>query len=191
MSAGETESKVIQRARNGDRLAVKEIYDRYVGYLAATCSRFLPDKSEQKDVLQDCFLKIFSSLDKFDYRGEGSFKAWLRQIVVNECLKTLRKRRRSVPIEYEWELGDYPLEDDDAPPDLENVPASAIQKMIEGLPEGYRTVFILSALEEKSHKEIAAELGITENTSASQLFRARSMLAKKIKEYKEKLKIKR
>ena len=188
---GETERQVIERARNGDRKAIRRLYDCYSQYMSATCSRYLTDKGDHKDVLQDSFVKVFSSLDRFEYRGEGSFKAWLRQIAVNECLKFLRSRRRSVPIVFEEEVKDVAEEEENDPPDIRKVPAGVIQKMIEGLPEGYRTVFNLYALEEKSHKEIASLLGISENTSASQLHRARAILAGKIKEYIDKVKIKR
>lgn len=187
----EKEKQVFERARDGDRKAVRQLYDRYSSFLAATCARFLPDLGDQKDVLQDGFVKIFSSLDKFDYRGEGSLKAWMRQIVVNECLKVLRKRKRSVPILFEEELRDVEVEEDTGPPEVEKVPAAVIHEMIKGLPEGYRAVFNLFVLEEKNHKEISELLGITESTSASQLYRARMILAKKIKEYLGKVKIKR
>ena len=182
----ETESQLLERARNGDRAAVKEIYDRYSGYLAATCSRFLPAPRDQKDALQESFVKIFSSLDSFDYRGEGSLKAWMRRVLVNECLKVLRGMRRGVPIVFEESIRDVAEEEDTDPPDIDKVPAQAIHEMIQSLPEGYRTVLNLYALESKSHKEIAGLLGISENTSASQLHRARTILARMIKEYQEK-----
>lgn len=191
MLTEETERQVIERARNGDRAAVEEIYDRYSRYLSATCARFLPDQRDLKDVLQECFVKIFTSLDRFDYRGDGSLKAWMRQIVVNESLKTIRRRRKSVPIVFEERIQDVAEEEVIEPPDVEKVPAAAIQKMIQELPDGYRAVFNLYAMEDKSHKEIAAALGISENTSASQLHRARAILARKIKEYSEKVIIKR
>lgn len=187
----EKEKQVFERARDGDRKAVRQLYDRYSSFLAATCARFLPDPGDQKDVLQDGFVKIFSSLDKFDYRGEGSLKAWMRQIVVNECLKVLRKRKRSVPILFEEELRDVEIEEDTGPPEVEKVPAAVIHEMIKELPDGYRAVFNLFVLEEKNHKEISELLGITESTSASQLYRARMILAKKIKDYLGKVKIKR
>ena len=187
----EKEKQVFERARDGDRKAVRQLYDRYSSFLAATCARFLPDPGDQKDVLQDGFVKIFSSLDKFDYRGEGSLKAWMRQIVVNECLKVLRKRKRSVPILFVEELRDVEIEEDTGPPEVEKVPAAVIHEMIKELPDGYRAVFNLFVLEEKNHKEISELLGITESTSASQLYRARMILAKKIKEYLGKVKIKR
>lgn len=186
MSTEEKDRQVIERARDGDRKAVRELYDRYSGYLAAVCARFLPDVRDQKDVLQDSFVKIFSSLDRFDYRGEGSLKAWMRQILVNVSLKALKKRRKAVPILYEEALKDEVAEEEEVdPPNSGEIPSGVIQKMIMELPEGYRTVLNLYALEDKSHKEISEMLGISENTSASQLFRARQILAKKLKDYKE------
>lgn len=178
-----TEKKVIEKALEGDRNAVKLLYDRYSDFLTAICSRFFPARVDQCDILQDSFVKIFSSLDRFVYKGEGSLKAWMKQITINECLKALRNRKRSVPIVYEGELRDTEEEDDSGPPDLTDVPAGVIHRMIQELPEGYRAVFNLFALERKPHKEIALLLGISESTSASQFARAKGLLAKKIIEY--------
>ena len=177
------ERSLVEQARKGDRGAMKRIYDCYSRYLAATCSRYLPGEDELRDVLQDSFVKIFSSLDKFEFRGEGSLKAWMRQVSVNEALKLIRKRKRNDTVEYKWDLPDK--EEEDLEPEVTDVPASVIQKMIQALPEGYRTVLNLYAFEEKSHKEIAGLLGISESTSASQLHRARALLAKQINEYKK------
>ena len=104
--SGDMEKVLVEQARNGDRAAMRQIYDCYSRYLAATCSRYLPDGGDLRDVLQDSFVKIFSSLGKFDYRGEGSLKAWMRQISVNEALKFIRKRKRSDTVEYKWDLPD-------------------------------------------------------------------------------------
>ena len=179
------ERGLVEQARKGDRGAMKRIYDCYSRYLAATCSRYLPGESDLRDVLQDSFVKIFSSLDKFEFRGEGSLKAWMRQVSVNEALKMIRRRKRNDTVEYKWDLPDT-QEEDDPEPDVAEVPPSVIQKMIQALPEGYRTVLNLYAFEEKSHKEIAGLLGISESTSASQLHRARALLARQINEYKKK-----
>ena len=179
------ERGLVEQARKGDRGAMKRIYDCYSRYLAATCSRYLPGESDLRDVLQDSFVKIFSSLDKFEFRGEGSLKAWMRQVSVNEALKLIRRRKRNDTVEYKWDLPDT-QEEDDPEPDVAEVPPSVIQKMIQALPEGYRTVLNLYAFEEKSHKEIAGLLVISESTSASQLHRARALLARQINEYKKK-----
>lgn len=181
--AEDIERKIVERARDGDQKAMKQIYDCYVNYLTATCSRYLPDRGELRDVLQDSFVNIFSSLGRFTYRGEGSLKAWMRQISVNEALKKIRKRKSGKTVEYKWDLPD--LEDEEEP-DVGNVPGQVIQEMIKELPEGYRMVLNLYAFEEKSHKEIAELLGISESTSASQLHRARNLLARMINEYKKK-----
>ncbi len=181
--SGDIEKTLVEQARKGDRDAMRQIYDCYSRYLTATCSRFLPDNGDLRDVLQDSFVKIFSSLDRFDYRGEGSLKAWMRQISVNEALKLIRRRKRSDTVEYKWDLPDREEEEE---PDVGNVPPEVIQKMIKELPEGYRTVLNLYVFEDKSHREIADLLGITESTSASQLHRARAILARRINEYKKK-----
>ncbi len=180
----EAERSVVNRAKKGDRDAMKQIYDCYSRYLAATCSRFLSDGDALKDVLQDSFVKIFTSIGSFDYRGQGSLKAWMRQIAVNEVLKLLRKRRRGDTVDYTRELPDT-VEDEVEEKDVAEIPAPVIQNMIKSLPEGYRTVLNLYVFEEKSHREIASLLGIAENTSASQLHRARALLARQITEYKK------
>lgn len=177
------ERHLVEQARKGDRTAMRQIYDCYSRYLTATCSRYLPDNDDLRDVLQDSFVKIFSSLGKFDYRGEGSLKAWMRQVSVNEALKLIRKRKRSDTVEYKWDLPDKEDEEDNT--DVGEIPQEVLQKMIQALPEGYRTVLNLYAFEEKSHKEIAGLLGISESTSASQLHRARAILARQINEYKK------
>ncbi len=179
------ERSLVEQARKGDRGAMKRIYDCYSRYLAATCSRYLPEGDDLRDLLQDSFVKIFSSLDKFEFRGEGSLKAWMRQVSVNEALKLLRRRKRTDTVEYKWDLPDT-QDEEDGQTDAADVPASVIQKMIKALPDGYRTVLNLYVFEEKSHREIAGLLGISETTSASQLHRARALLARQINDYKKK-----
>lgn len=183
---GEIERRIVERARDGDGSARKQIYDSYSRYLAAVCARLLPDPVDQMDVLQDSFIKIFTSLDRFDFRGEGSLKAWMRQISVNESLKFLRNKRRTEVVSYESEIPEEAVEEET---DVEGVPIEELQNMIKSLPGGYRAVFNLYAMEDKSHKEIAGLLGISESTSASQLHRARVVLAQKIREYRLKKKI--
>lgn len=159
---------------------MKVIYDRNVRYLSAVCARYIPAEDDLKDVLQESFIKIFSSLGKFDYKGTASLKAWMKKIVVNEALMFLRKKDRSAFISFTEEPPDI-LEDADPP--VDDVPPEVMQKMIRDLPSGYRTVLNLYVFEEKSHKEIASVLGISENTSFSQFHRAKNLLAKKLKDY--------
>jgi RNA polymerase sigma-70 factor (ECF subfamily) len=154
------------------------LYDRYIGYLTAVCSRYVVDSAAVKDVLQDAFVKVFSKLDGFEYRGEGSLKAWMSRIVVNDSLKSLRGAGR---LKYVDELPD--TEGEGEIEGMPDVPVRELAEMIKSLPDGYRTVFNLFVFEKKSHREIAGLLGIKEDSSASQFFRARAMLAKKIKDY--------
>ena len=176
-----SEKQIAEEIRNGSNAAVKKLYDESSGYLLALCSRYIPDHAAAEDVLQDSFLKILSSIGSFTWKGNGSLKAWMSRITVNEALQYLRKQKKSSFIDYGDRLPDMTDEDDD--PEVESVPPEVIQKMIQELPDGYRTIFNLVVFEEKPHKEIADLLGITESTSASQFHRARKILAKKINDY--------
>ena len=167
----------MQQVRRQDKTAMKMLYDRYVGYLTAVCARYIPDDDDVKDILQEAFIKAFQSMDRFSWRGEGSLKAWLTRIVVNDSLKALRRKK---PVALSASLAETVEEED---PAFEAVPLPVIQGMIRKLPDGYRTVFNLFVFEDKSHKEIASLLGIKENSSASQLYHAKAMLARWIKDY--------
>lgn len=156
---------------------MRSFYERYAGYLTAVCSRYVVDRSDVKDILQEAFVKAFQGLDRFEYRGEGSVRAWITRIVVNDSLKYLRTSSR---LNFVDDLPDLPEDDESSLPDI---PPAVVQNMIKALPDGYRTVFNLYVFEKKSHREIASLLGIKEDSSASQYFRARAMLARNIKQY--------
>lgn len=159
---------------------MRQLYDRYAECLAGVCIRYIADEDDRKDVLQECFIKIFTSIDKFEYRGEGSLKSWMIRITVNESLRFIKRCMKDCFIEYVGEMPDTPDE-----PEVDDIPDDVINSMILSMPPGYRAVFNLYVFEQKSHKEIAAMLGIEENSSASQFSRAKSYLARRIKEYKK------
>ena len=182
-SEKDNEFELLQLVRKGDSSAKKEIYHHYIRYLTAVCARYILVEADLKDVLQESFIKIFTSIDKFEYRGDGSLKAWMARIVVNESLKLLKSNERFDFVQNEWDLPEVEHEEDNEP-DTDDVPAQAIQEMIRELPTGYRTVFNLYVFENKSHKEIASILNIKENTSASQLHKAKNKLAEMINAYK-------
>lgn len=129
-------------------------------------------------MLQDAFIRIFERFGSFRYRGEGSLRAWMTRIVVNFAQQDLKRSDRLLPA---GELPDVP---EDGGQEFDDLPMDVIQGMICRLPDGYRTVFNLFVFERLKHKEIAALLGIKENSSASQFLRARAMLAKEIAEYR-------
>ena len=162
-----TELQLLEALRRRDSTGIQAFYDRYVGYLTAVALRYVPDRAAVKDILQD----------RFEYRGEGCLKSWACRIVVNGALKSLRSQGK---LKYVEDLPDVP-EEDDVP--VQEVPAAVLQRMIQELPDGYRTVFNLFVFEKKSHREIAGLLGIREDSSASQYFRARAYLARQVKAY--------
>ena len=172
-----SERELLRLVRSGDPTGTRALYERYVGYLTAVCSRYVPDRAAVKDILQDAFISIFTRIADFEFRGEGSLRAWMTRIVVNGALKSLRGSGR---LSYVEEIPDREEEDLET---LPQVPPAILADMIKALPDGYRTVFNLYVFEKKSHKEIAELLGIKENSSASQFFRARALLARQIKDY--------
>ena len=178
----ETEEKRwLRKALDGDNTATECIYRKHVRYLSALCSRYITEDEDIRDVLQESFIKIFTSLDRFRYRGEGSLKAWMAKITLNETLKFVRNNSR-LPID-SIDDKDMNIADGDSM-ETEDIPTDVLHQFIRELPDGYRTVFNLYVIDDKSHKEIAQLLGIKQNTSASQLHKAKSMLAQKIKHYR-------
>lgn len=175
------EERWLRKALDGDNTATEWIYRKHVRYLSALCSRYITEDEDIKDVLQESFIKIFTSLDSFKYRGEGALKAWMAKITLNETLKFVRNNSR-LPID-SIDDKDINIADGDSM-ETEDIPIDVLHQFIRGLPDGYRTVFNLYVIDDKSHKEIAQLLGIKENTSASQLHKAKSMLAQKIKHYR-------
>lgn len=173
----ETEEQLLQRIRQGECGAQRRLYERFSGYLMAVCLRYLSDREATEDVLQDCFVKILTSIGRFEYRGEGSLKAWVTRVAANESLNYLRHHERIELVE------EIPDEMEEEEPDVGNVPLELLQRMIEELPVGYRAVFNLYVFEQMSHKQIAKVLGIKESTSASQYFRAKKLLARRIRNY--------
>jgi len=155
-------------------------YSLYAPYLKGVCSRYIIDSNDVKDVLQEALIRILTHVDDFQYQGPGSLQAWAGRIVANEAVRHLKRRQELV--ELRPELPDMAEEDD---PPIADIPPEVIHEMIRQLPTGYRTVFNLYVLEDKSHDEIARMLGITPGTSTSQLCRAKNLLAKIIKAYNQ------
>lgn len=174
------EEKLLLKVHKGDKAAQELLYRQHVRYLAALSSRYVANDDDAKDVLQESFIKIFSSINNFEYRGEGSLRAWMARITLNEALAFIRKNCNAALVD----IADYDdkLADDEI--ETEGIPTDVIYQFIRELPDGYRAVFNLYAIEDKSHKEIAELLGIKVNTSASQLYKAKAILAKKINQYK-------
>ena len=167
-------SEQIEDARSGNAAAQKVLFNRLADPMMALCCRYVKNREDAEEILLDGFYKFFSHLQGFRYQGEAALFAWVRQIMVNECLMFLR-RHHSFAIVSEAgaeELaggGDGPLDD---------LSAEEIFGLIVRLPVGYRTVFNLHVIEGIEHREIAELLGIAEGTSKSQLSKAKLLLRK-------------
>lgn len=176
-----SEQHLLSLLSSGDKTAARALYDKYVGCLAAVCSRYVVDKDDVKDLLQEVFIKIFTQINTFRYRGEGSLKAWMTRVTVNMSINFL-KTAGKLPVVHDDMVSLASAEAEE--PVADGVPPDVLQEMIKSLPAGYRAVLNLYVFENKSHKEIAQLLNIKPTSSASQLFHAKAMMAKKIKEYK-------
>lgn len=157
------------------------LYAEFADYMAGVCLRYVPQPDDMRDVLQEALIKVFSSVGKFNYRGEGSLKAWLTRVVVNEALMFLRNKKKMMFVDSEREIPDTPED----PPDTSGLTAEMVDEALRQLPDGYRAVFNLYAIEGRSHKEIAELLGIKPDTSASQYHRAKAMMARILRKRKE------
>lgn len=174
----ESEKLLLHRIKEGDNKALQQLYERYIGHAMAVGLRYVPNRADAEDVVQDSFIKILTTVTKFEYRGEGSLKAWVMRVVTNEAINFLRKQGRFTFVD------DIPEEDgEEEPPQLSKIPPQVLNRLIGELPTGYRLVLNLYVFEQKSHKEIADMLGIKESSSASQYLRAKRTLAHKIKNY--------
>jgi len=178
--SGTIEQRLVQRLQDGDKVAAREFYALYADHLAGICARYIADEEDQKDVFQDAFVHILTHINDFQYQRSGSLLAWAAKVTVNTSLKFLRTQQRHEFVSLDSDLSDEPEEDD---PPVSDIPPDVIQQMLSQLPTGYRTVLNLYVFEGKSHKEIAQLLDIKENSSASQLHRAKNLLAKMIQKY--------
>ena len=170
--------QLIDECKKGNRLAQKELYDKYARKMMGVCLRYVSDRETARDLLQDGFVKVFTSLDT--YTGSGVFDAWIRKIFVNGALEYLRRgdvlREAS-----DWDSITEPVESFSASA-VSELSAAELMKLVQELPAGFRTVFNLFAIEGYSHREIAEMMNITESTSRSQYTRARQLLQKRVKE---------
>ncbi len=170
-----TEIQLIERLKNGDRAAQRELYDRYSRLLFWVARKYLSKKEEAEEALLNGFFKAMTQIERFE--GRGSFEGWLRRIVVNESLMMLRSRSAlHFPIDearLEGREDDFDIEAD--------LSARDILALLERLPQGCRTVFSLYAIDGLRHHEIADALGISINTSKSQLIVAREKLREMVK----------
>ncbi len=164
---------MIKKAIANNRDAQRTIYDKYAPKMLSVCRQYIRDVHFAEDVMVCSFVKVFKNLSAFEHRG--SFEGWIRRIMVRESISYLRKQQ-------------FVVFDDEVVDKKERVvfeesmiDGEYVQELIDSLPEGYKVVFVLYAVEGYKHQEIAKMLKISEGTSKSQLFKARKMLQENLK----------
>jgi len=183
--------EIIDGCIKGNKNSQSLLYDKFAGKLYGISLRYIGKTAEAQDVLQDSMIKIFRNISKVKYTTEESFLSWMKRITVNTALNHIRdnfKNNKTESLfdnEYKsiTEQEEYFSEYDEL---LEHINKESLFKMIQDLPDGYRTIFNLYAIENYSHKEIAEQLDVSVSTSKTQLFKARRILTAKINEILEK-----
>jgi RNA polymerase sigma-70 factor (ECF subfamily) len=170
MLANVTETELIERCKRGERLAQKTLYEKYAGKMFGLCKRYVKTIENAEEVLMEGFCKVFQKIDM--YSGLGSFEGWIRRVLTNEALMFIRKNYK---FNEHSELDNIQIEAVEISIE-EQLAASDILKLLDELPTGYRTVFNLYVMEGYKHREIAELLGISINTSKSQLILAKKRL---------------
>ncbi len=174
---------IIERCKKDDRKAQKELYDLYSPLFFAISLRYMKTYDKAEDVLISSFYKIFSKLDS--YKNQGSFEGWMKRIVVNEALMELRKKN-ALNLSVELSNIHDPVSDYDI---ISSLTYQELLALIDELPTGYRTVFNMYVIEGYKHREIADLLGVSINTSKSQLILAKKKLKEIIKKKQIKIQV--
>jgi RNA polymerase sigma-70 factor (ECF subfamily) len=162
---------LVNECIKGNPKAQKALFDKFAPRMFSVCLRYMKSSQQAEDVLQDGLVKVFTKLP--DYKNEGVLEGWIRRIMVNTCLDQIRKNVKfqgdiqAEEVEYKLEHKDFIAE---------RLMAEDLMKLVQSMPEGYKVVFNMFAIEGYSHQEIAAALGVTESTSKSQYLRARAYL---------------
>jgi RNA polymerase sigma factor (sigma-70 family) len=172
------ESSLIAACLKGNRLAQQKLYSRYCDAMYNVAYRMLGNSAEAEDVLQDAFVDVFSKLDTF--REESSLGAWIKRIVINQCLNVYKKRKIQLE-EWDDHYGNIP-DEEYGDEDQTSYEIKRVKEAIMKLPDGYRQVLTLYLIEGYDHGEIAGIMGIQETGSKSQYSRAKAKLREMLKE---------
>lgn len=165
--------ELIKKAKQGSAAAQKYLFDQFADKMLFVCRRYVKLPEDAEELMLNGFYKFFKNIAAFNYQGEAALYAWLKKIMINECLMFLRKKT-VFTIVSETSAEELPLQEEA----LDRLSAAEIFNLIVQLPVGYRTIFNLHAIEGISHSEIAVLLGIAEGTSKSQLSKAKTLLQK-------------
>jgi len=168
------EAQLIKKASQNNREAQHTLYEWHAPKMLSVCRYYINDVHHAEEVMLNGFFKVFTKLKSFN--SNGSFEGWIRRIMVNEAISFLRAKKQ---LEFS---SDEIIYQDIATNNInEEIDVAQIQQLIDYLPEGYRMVFVMYAIEGYKHSEIATMLSINEGTSKSQLFKARQLLQQQLK----------
>lgn len=174
------ENELIRLAVENNRQAQQKIYSQFSPKMLSVCRQYIKDIHQAEDIMITAFMKVFTNLKNFQFKG--SFEGWIRRIMVNECISFIRVHKKLKYIEDDFVIG----RDEESFDSIESQFSVAdIQFLIDSLPDGYKIVFNLYAIEGYKHQEIAGMLGISEGTSKSQLSHARKVLKGQINKLKK------
>jgi RNA polymerase sigma-70 factor (ECF subfamily) len=166
---------LIKKAAKGKRDAQHTLFEIHAPKMLSICRYYIKDMQNAESVMLKAFFKAFTNLKNF--KNEGSFEGWLRRIMVRESISFLRQEKH-----VEFSVEDDAIHQEHYNNINSQIEVAQIQQLIDELPEGYKMVFVMYAIEGYKHQEIATILNISQGTSKSQLFKARQMLQKKIKD---------
>jgi RNA polymerase sigma factor (sigma-70 family) len=169
-------TELIQACSQGDVHAQRYLYDKYAPMLMMICRRYTGSNDLAEEVLSDCFIKIFKSIDHFGF--QGSFEGWLKRIAIRQSIDETRKRKSFLNFEQIENFEKADAEENDHDVDYQ-LSMEELLLILDSLPTGYRSIFSMYAIDGMSHAEIAEMLEITVSTSKSQLFKARALLREK------------
>ncbi len=176
INLNQEEKEIIQLAIENNRTAQQKIYTKFSSKMLSVCRQYIKDIHQAEDIMITAFMKVFVNLKNFQHNG--SFEGWIRRIMVNECISHIRVQKKVAFLDEE----DY---SEDSFNNIESqISAEDIQFLIDSLPDGYKMIFNLYAIEGYKHQEIASMLGINEGTSKSQLSHARKILKEHITKLK-------
>ncbi len=169
--------EIIESCKRNNRKAQRQLYDYYAPVLMGICIRYATSTDEANDILQESFIKIFRQIKQFE--NKGSFEGWIKRITVNTAISNYRKNLKHYN---QYNIDDIYTDDHSTSMYQSDYTHEELLKLIHSLPDGYRVVFNLYAIEGYKHKEIAEMLGIDIATSKSQYSRAKKVLRKKMEE---------
>jgi RNA polymerase sigma factor (sigma-70 family) len=169
-----SEDKLIKDCLSGDRHAQYELYQRFSGVLFGICLRYTRNRAEAQDLLQEAFIRIFAKLESFGFKG--SFEGWLKRLVINQAINFRRDNLKHLFVNSYADPPELMNDDDSEPFSASSISGDRLLQMVQSLPDGYRLVFNMYVFENLPHLQIAEMLEISENTSKTQLMKARNKL---------------